>query len=346
MTLKKCDIIIPVWNELESTKECIDRLKRHTYHPYRLIVIDNGSLTPAMEYLESLKGAFPGYVLIRNDKNLGFVKAVNQGMAESTNDYLCILNNDAYVTDNWLTSLIDTVETGPRNIGIANPASNIFGQGDKDGERGEYQELDSCRGFCMLIRKEVISGIGNFDEVYGMGYFEEKDFCKRAVNEGYICIRAKSSYVFHKDKLSFNKLGNRDKIFSENERIYNEKWGRSIAVAFIVKKKNDLEEKKDLIHELLKEGHRVNVFSSNPDCLAYLKDHIQIRFIPTGSAFFEYMVLFKLWERLRKKRVDLIVTKDEGSLKFFNMARFIHKADVLSDNRSIIDTCKTMSKKG
>ena len=39
----RCDIIIPVWNQLEATKECIDSIVKHTDYPYRLILIDNGS---------------------------------------------------------------------------------------------------------------------------------------------------------------------------------------------------------------------------------------------------------------------------------------------------------------
>src|SRR3989338_9791241 len=126
--MKKCDIIIPVWNELESTKECINSLLKFTKYPYRLIVIDNGSREPTRTYLDGIKNIFSDFLLIRNDINLGFVKAVNLGVAASNNPYICLLNNDAVVTEGWLNSLVDTVEGGPKNIGIANHASNVFGK--------------------------------------------------------------------------------------------------------------------------------------------------------------------------------------------------------------------------
>ncbi len=339
--MKKCDIVIPVWDELESTKECIKNLKNNTRYPYRLIVVDNGSLEPTRVYLDGLRKSFPDYLLIRNSANLGFVKAVNQGMVASQNNYICLLNNDAYVRDAWLTSLIETVESGPPNIGIANPTSNIFGKNSPDGERYEFQELDSCRGFCMLIKREVIEKIGLFDEIYGIGYFEEKDFSRRAIEAGYISVRSKGSFVYHKDRLSFDKLKDRDEIFKRNEDIYNKRWGRALSLAFVVEKENDLQKKEGFINKLLDKGHRINIFSVKGEYPRNLKDHIQIRFIPTWNLFFEYNILFKLWEKRHKKKIEIIVTKNENLLKFFNRFKFIHKADVVDrDDAKIANLCK------
>jgi len=35
-----CDIIIPVWNEKKLTESCIERLRKNTNYPYRLIPPD------------------------------------------------------------------------------------------------------------------------------------------------------------------------------------------------------------------------------------------------------------------------------------------------------------------
>ena len=50
-----CDIIMPVWNQLELTRNCIDSLEKNTSFPYRLIVVDNASNPKTLEYLEGLK---------------------------------------------------------------------------------------------------------------------------------------------------------------------------------------------------------------------------------------------------------------------------------------------------
>lgn len=326
--MKACDIIIPVWNELESTKECIDKLKEHTRYPYRPIIIDNGSLGPTRDYLESLTKDFPSYLLIGNKENMGFVKAVNQGIKASDSPYICLLNNDAYVTENWLKNLIETVESGPENIGAASPTSNVFGKSSCDGREYEWQELDSCKGFCMLIKRNVIERIGLFDEIYKVGYFEEKDFSRRAIKAGFICVRAKSSFVFHRDKLSFNKLKDTDEIFRRNEEIYNKRWGKSKNIGVVIKNRNVLEGEKGLVYKLLDEGHRIHIFFSKSGKPVNLKDHIQIRYFPIQDAFFGYIILFKLWERRRKKTIELVLTEDENILKFFDRFKFLHKANI------------------
>ena len=36
-------VVIPCWNQLDFTRQCIRALKTHTRPPWELIVIDNGS---------------------------------------------------------------------------------------------------------------------------------------------------------------------------------------------------------------------------------------------------------------------------------------------------------------
>ena len=109
-------------------------------------------------------------------------------------------------------------------------------------------------------------------------------------------------------------------------------------------KENELLKKTGLIDELLKKGHRINIFSfkgKNPG----LKDHIEIRFIPAWNPVFKYSVLFKLWERRRKKRIEIVIAEDKELLRFFSKFRFVHKADVMDANKvneAVSDVSKRM----
>lgn len=336
-----CDIIIPVWNELEATEKCIALVREHTGYPYRLILIDNGSSDPARKYLESLKISVPGTVLLRNEDNLGFVKAVNQGMRASKGPYVCLLNNDAFVTKGWLESMIRTVEEGPNNIGMANPDSNIFGGSARGGSPKGYTELDSCRGFCMLIKKEVIDRVGLFDEIYGMGYFEEKDFSMRARQAGYIPVLARSAFVHHEDRLSFDKLKDRDEIFSRSETIYNKRWGRPLNIAFVTRSRSIPEICGNLINKLLDAGHNLLVFSDGKGAINGLKEHINIRRLQSWPLFFKSAVSCRIWKRRRKKHVDCILTAGDKLCGEFRRLHFLHKADVFdcADDAAVISYC-------
>ena len=123
-----CDIVITVWNNFELTKSCIDSIIKNTDADYRLIIIDNASNDETKKYLEQFKDKEGARVLlIRNENNLGFIKAVNQGMKLSGAPYICLINNDTIVTKGWLAEMIRVAEGSPR-IGLINPSSNTLGQ--------------------------------------------------------------------------------------------------------------------------------------------------------------------------------------------------------------------------
>ena len=84
--MKKADgvsIIIAVWNQVAYTKLCLDYLLRHSKDvPFEIIIIDNGSRPDTRAFIDSIRPKTDVHY-IRNDKNLGPIKAINQGIAVS-----------------------------------------------------------------------------------------------------------------------------------------------------------------------------------------------------------------------------------------------------------------------
>jgi glycosyltransferase involved in cell wall biosynthesis len=100
-------VIIPCWNQLEFTRQCIAALVRQTRPDWELIVINNGSTDGTEDYLAGLQDASPVPVtVISNATNRGFPAAINQGLEYARGEYLVLLNNDVVVTDGWLDQLI------------------------------------------------------------------------------------------------------------------------------------------------------------------------------------------------------------------------------------------------
>jgi glycosyltransferase involved in cell wall biosynthesis len=74
-------VIIPCWNQLEYTRQCVSAMLRHTRAPRELIVIDNGSTDGTAAYLADVRVTAPFPVtIVANTKNLGFPAAINQGL--------------------------------------------------------------------------------------------------------------------------------------------------------------------------------------------------------------------------------------------------------------------------
>jgi glycosyltransferase involved in cell wall biosynthesis len=108
-------IIIPCWNQLEFTRQCVTALVRYTRLPWELIVINTGSTDGTAVYLASVQdvAAVP-VTVVSNRENRGFPAAINQGLAAARGKYLVMLNNDMVVTDAWLDQLtaLTTAKTG------------------------------------------------------------------------------------------------------------------------------------------------------------------------------------------------------------------------------------------
>ena len=333
----KCDIIIPVWNQLSFTKDCIDSIRKNTSGEYALIIIDNASGEETKNYLEDIKasGELP-ITLIRNNENLGFVKAVNQGMAASDASFVCILNNDTIVTKDWLGEMID-IAANSADIGIVNPSSNNLGQKPADGEpvdlyaekirqlSGQSVELGAAIGFCMLIKREVLRKIGFFDEIYGMGNFEDTDFSRKAVKEGYRCVRACGAYVYHRESSSFKKVKTFNEDFNRNKEIFEFRWGKPKRIAYIldmydanILKRLELDSIK-----LARSGNWIWFFTKGG---AQIPVHSNITTVAPDKGNFYINTTFRILTK--KKRFSEIFVGGLKFSKFLDALSFIHKAKV------------------
>lgn len=340
--MDRSDIIIPVWDQLEATAECIDSILRNTNRPYRLIVIDNGSAPDTRGYLERLKNKYGLDVrLVRNEKNLGFVRAVNQGLAASEAPYICVMNNDTVAASGWLEEMISVMQRHPE-VGILNPSSNTFGDVPGPGSVEEHasqlkryagliQELYTCRGFCMLLRRRVFEALAGFDESYTIGYFEETDYCMRAQRAGFRIARALGSYVYHKERVSFNALKESGGLFEKNEKIFFERWPRPIRVAYLVDG-SGREDKVDIISSgIARMGHQVLIFLKKGLGWPVKLDHFDIRRVDIGALFFPFVSVCKIFARRKKKKIDVIFVDNAALGLFMNICRFLHGSAVFTD---------------
>lgn len=333
----KCDIIIPVWNQLAFTRDCIGSIVKNTSGEYGIIVIDNASGDETKKYLETLKAsaALP-LKLIRNEENLGFIKAVNQGMSASDSPLVCLLNNDTLVTKSWLKEMVD-VANSSSDIGIVNPSSNNLGQKPADGEpvelyaekirqsAGQSVELGAAIGFCMLIKRGLINKIGLFDEVYGMGNFEDTDFSRKAVKEGYRCVRACGAYVYHRENSSFSKVRTFDDDFKRNKEIFEFRWGKPGRIAFILDlyDANTLKKLEADSLKLARGGNWIWFFTKNGEQIPI---HSNIITVASRKGNFYLNTILKILTK--KKRFSEIFVGGEKFGKLLEAISFIHKAKV------------------
>ncbi|MBI3088498.1 MAG: glycosyltransferase family 2 protein [Candidatus Omnitrophica bacterium] len=354
-----CDLVLLSWNHLEETQPCLESLFRcTTATPSRLIIVDNGSEPPVREFLRSVRprNMIREVVLLQNEQNEGFPRGMNRGIQASRAPYVCLLNNDLLFTSKWLIKLIEVAEAHPE-LGVLNPESSTFGNVPPPGmsldeyaeclerRRGAYVEVGMCIGFCLLIRREVIARIGGLTEEVERIFFEDEDYCMRAQAAGFRCAVAQGSYVHHAEHKTVSRMGEREAIFSRNQRWCHEKWGKWLRIAYprLQPPVPSTEETRQWLEQLIRWARRrAHVYVYCPRADGVTKDALfhSVGLVPHADIHWSWLpargsAWVATWRivKRQKKRFDAIVIPEERWAAGLKLLRPVHRAPVTPISR-------------
>ncbi len=238
-TVAKIDIIIPVFNALDQVRECISSILAHRDEHVHLIVVDDGSYNYVGRWITQRLDGLDNVTLVTKPVNEGYLAAVNNGMELSRGDIVICQNSDTVVFAGFFDRL-RAVFASNSEIGIVNPLSvwanwtrisfppgyNMASLSERIWQEGglEVVDIGNASGFSFAIRREVVTGVGYFDPIYGPGYWEEADYCMRALKAGWRVVCCKGLFVFHHGWSSFGQEG-RNEYMKRNEAIFRKRWG-------------------------------------------------------------------------------------------------------------------------
>lgn len=242
-------VIVLAYNNLELTRACLESISMHSDYPgLEVIVVDNASSDGTAVFLrEWERDQTRGHVrkVITNADNLGFAAGNNVGLAAAGGEYFILLNNDTYVTPGWVRTLLSHLRADP-GVGLVGPVTNNIGNeakvdldyvdmrhmlevaGDYTRSRaGLSFAIETLAFFCVAFRREVYERVGGLDEAFGMGFFEDDDYCRRVAGLGWRVICAEDVFVHHHLSATFDKLPSPERaaLFERNRGIYEAKWG-------------------------------------------------------------------------------------------------------------------------
>jgi len=207
-------IVIINWNGREHLARCLASLEAQTYRDFEIIVVDNRSTDGSVSFVRE---HFPTVRLICNDRNLGFARANNQGIAIARGRYIVILNNDTQVVPQWLEALVCAAETHPEMgafaclvlfndrrdiVDSAGLTVSVLGHGIQRhlGESidriGDAHEVFGVSATAALFRRELLQDVGLFDEDYFI-YYEDVDLAWRARLRGWRSLLVPQAIVYH-----------------------------------------------------------------------------------------------------------------------------------------------------
>ena len=175
-------IVIPCYNQVHYTYACLQSILEFTKDvTYEVIIADDVSTDATAE----LGRYAEGLVICRNETNQGFLRNCNQAAKAARGKYIMFLNNDTKVTEGWLSSLVNLIESdstigmvGSKLVypdGRLQEAGGIiwsdgsgwnYGRLD-DPDKAEYnyvKDVDYISGAAILLSTALWKQIGGFDQ--------------------------------------------------------------------------------------------------------------------------------------------------------------------------------------
>ena len=245
-------VVIPVYNSCRELIECLlSVLKFSPMCSWELIIADDCSTE---HHVEKIFSARQDLRYIKQKENIGFLKNVNNAVAEAKGEYILLLNSDVQLLNDIVTVFLNEIG-GDASVGCIGPKI-LFPDGrlqEAGGRIGKYCKMDMIgfgdnpnkniynfaryvdyiSGACCFFRKELFDELNGLDINYAPAYVEDVDFCSRITVSGKKIFYAPQAEIVHHLSVSYNSLSaslkvvqsaaNREKFIGKFARYYKKK---------------------------------------------------------------------------------------------------------------------------
>lgn len=113
----KITIIVPCYNNEAYVKKCLESIKNQLFQNYEVIIINDGSKDNSQSIIEEFIKGDQRFKLF-NQENKGVSTARNNGLNEATGEYVCFVDADDYIENNYLSRLLESIEESNSDLCI------------------------------------------------------------------------------------------------------------------------------------------------------------------------------------------------------------------------------------
>ncbi len=243
-------VIVLSYNKFaETTGRCLESLADDPDFPgWNVVVVDNASDQNTRSLLAAAAQKYPSVRPILSETNRGFAGGMNLGMRQARGDVFILLNSDTMVPPGTIARIADTIRSRPE-IGLLGPVSNAAGN-----EQGIFAKsarpqdaiaegiafvnaahghplvaayrLDFC---CVALRRATFAIVGELDENFGRGYYEDFDYSLRVRRAGLDLAVLEDAFIYHQGSASFKELGKETRnLIARNKAILLAKHGKDV----------------------------------------------------------------------------------------------------------------------
>ncbi len=227
----KLSTIIVNWNTSKLLQQCLESLG-DWMGKEEVIVVDNGSVDDSVEMV---KKKFSEVKVIKNDQNLGFAKANNQGIKTSSGQYILLLNSDTIVKEDALQILVTFLDEN-KIVGSCAPLlENENGSPQVDPVYLKFPSplwalvyynpllrkcfnklfyskidlekphiVDQLSGAAFMVRRDLLIKLGGLDDSFNF-YFEDTDLSWRIKEQGLRLMVVPQAHIIHLGRQSLKQ---------------------------------------------------------------------------------------------------------------------------------------------
>jgi len=261
MTTPTVDIIIPVWNQPFETRACLVSIL-NTADSARLIIINNGCDRDTELLLEEFCEPLGTRVLYMTmERNIGFVPALNRGLARSDADWAMVVRSNGTVDGAWLQQLLNV--TGSERAGIVSPLCTTETPLPKRLAKAGCSRLETCRiSFAgMLLSRAMRDEIGYFDEELDGSAWCLRDYQQRAAAHNYRTFFVPTALVHSGPPPVFGSEERRRERERLSQLTFLERWGAPQQFAVYFPQQTETDHLKNALTVILAAARRGHRFS-------------------------------------------------------------------------------------
>jgi GT2 family glycosyltransferase len=244
----RLSILIPAFNELDHTVACLLAIAADPPAlPFEVVLADDASTDEGMARLADVANL----IVVRQARNIGFVRNCNAAYARCRGEYVLLLNNDAQVLPGAVDRLVAALDAdaavaavGPKlvypNGRLQEAGCYIRPNGESemiglfaDPTEGGYcrdRDVTYCSGAALMVRRAAV-GATLFDEAFAPAYCEDADLCLRLIAAGHRVRYVHEAVAVHWLSVSTNRQSQDRKLRSiaRNQHTLAERWGGLLA---------------------------------------------------------------------------------------------------------------------
>lgn len=210
--------VVVNWNGAEHICSCLDSIRAQGYPNIEVVVVDNGSTDGS---LQMIKERYKDITLVENDANLGYCKALNQGIDAMECEFVLCLNTDVRLETDYVEKAVRTMGEFPQGGMLSgkilrfdgktlDSAGQFIGRDRRPRDRG-YDQPDngqcdmrrfvfSVCGAVAFYRRKMLDEVAidgqYFDEDY-FAFYEDLDLGWRAQLQDWNCIYEPQAVAYH-----------------------------------------------------------------------------------------------------------------------------------------------------